>query len=487
MKTLFALLLLCPLAYADGPKFSIWHIDGHGQQWQRDQIDAGLPLEPSIRMVASELRLIPKQVTNLDAAAPLLSQLDGGPLVLRMNNITGEIDKTIPRFALTEDNWQTSVMSVKRVAGVLDQTPVPDPFGPVCQWAECGRLWATSPWMIRLQQIIPNPTSVILRENNEGARSKFKFLHNTQTITEKIDGVKVTRIVLVWKPRPELELQSIRIADWVDARRQLDPAICESEFTAAEIERYHALFAAFAAELSAGWQGKLRTVGYGGLSETYPHDTSSDPFYPGWYTDPILTSPAHETRLASLKTTWRAWHELSITLMPSAVTAGAMAGLHDPVDPESCAGFYTAVAWRMQAPGKAVRMVWWDNYNTPPGFVLTSPKPAVQAELVSLGREDLLTATVGDYELALLGQLARIQNHPVINRFWREGTTTVLASPLNDAIANRVYATATSVPGETRKLLYVYSPCTLGEIPVGEWTVPHEGYWLTPIGLEAVE
>jgi len=512
MKIILATLLLVSTASADGPflggggwpagdevqssagpLFSIWHIDGHGYQWQQAQIDAGYPVEPSIRMINAALREggaivdgVPKQIGILNGNAPLLSRMNNGPIVLRMNNITGEIDATIPRMVLTEENWRESVLCVRRkIDGTLDQTPEPNPVGPVCKWQECGRLWATGAWMRRLQEIVPSPTEIILRENNEGERVKFKELCSEKSEKVKLpDGTRVTVVTLAWLPRANLESKSLQLADWVDERRNRKPEDCESEFHAAENALYHALYAAFDAELTDGWRGKLRTVGYGSFDENHQNTTASIALYLGWYSDSLLTSPQHEQALASYQADWQtsAWRELSVDIVPPAVIAGHQSQQHAIVDPESCAGFFTAMAWRMQSPGKEVRLVWWDNANTLPTQILVAPKPNVAEYLLSIGRTDVANATVEDYELALLRQLKRIADHPTINRYWREGTTRVLACPLNDATANRVYATETEIPGVAQTLLFVYTPCDLsGEIEVGAWTVRAKrcGYWLT--------
>lgn len=488
---IIAMLLVASMSTsvtADGPLFAIWHIDGHGYQWQQEQRDAGYPVEATIRMIAANLRDggavvdgVPKQIGILNGNAPLLSQMSGGPIVLRMNNITNEIDDTLPRIApLTSENWHESILCVRLTAeGTLDQTPNPDPFGPMCQWTEVGRQWAIGAWMQRLQEIV-QPSAIILRENNEGPRIKFKQLFSQVSVKKKdANGVVYYEITNTWKSRPTLESISIRIADWVDERRSLDPSACESEFSAAERERYQALYAGFRENLSEAWRAvPFRTVGYGGPSENTQNDASSPPYYLGYFRSPDLTAPGAYDVLDF----GGSWSEYSISIgnPPGAsVYGGYAAGRHAVVDPESFAGLMSHVSWRMQSPGREVRLTYWDNAATKPDHLIfadgtNSPtlKQVHVDALTGLGRDDLLTLTIEDYELATLRALARIPHHPVINRYWREGTTRLLYSPLNDATATRVYATETTIPGIEQKLLHVYTPCELsGEVDVGEHTI----------------
>lgn len=534
-RTMIALLLLCSSAFADGPLFSIWHIDGHGYQWQQAQIDAGLPIEPSIRMPTmydGGVLLQPTTAAKLDIDAVYL-QFNGRHIALRMNNIGNEIDKTIPRVSpLTEDNYRTSHMCVRRLPdGSIDDTPIVCPFAGTAAWAESGRVWATAPWTVRLQQIIPEPAGVILRENNEGGRLTLKQLWvgdrprrlnskgtvvYAEVTTPPASYVDATGAPLSpdwtvytgsdgmlymyrWKTDAELDTIDLRAKEWVAPRRSTNPADCQSDWTAMENAQYRALYAAFDANLSASWQGKLRTVGYGGWTENRQNDAASPAMYLGFYRDPDLTKPG-----AYAVTRWdgteeaaaeagnpKAWREYSIAAgqVQKALYTGAVTGRHAVVDPASFAGLMTHVAWRMQSPGREVRLVYWDNYNIKPTHFIfgasrnsTTLSATSVAALTSIDREDMLTLTIADYEVAVMQAFARIHNHPILERYWREGTTVALSSPLNTSTATKVFATETTIPGERATLLCVYTPCDLvGEIQAGGWTVPVKrfGYWLT--------
>lgn len=545
MKRTLLTILLClatATALADGPLFSIWHIDGHGYAWQQAQIDAGLPIEPSVRMPHSVLRNEPQQVANLNADAPLLSRLDGRSIVLRMNNIGQEIDKTIPRVVLTEDNWRTSHMCVYRLSdGALEDTPAVSPWAGTSAWSEAGRLWATSLWMLRLHEIIPNPSGIILRENNEAGRVAFNqlrqsdrprrihsngalvFAELTTPPEQYVDGNRepLTPDWYVWtgtdnklymerwRSDEELDAIDLRAKEWVEPRRCVRPSESLADYEALEREQYQALYAAFDANSAPGWQGKLRTVGYGGWEENHQNDAASPAMYLGNYRSADLTYPgayavnrwdAGTEESANEAINQKSWREYSISIgNPSAASVyfGFAAGRHAIVDPESFAGLMIQVIWRMHAPGREVRLSYWDNYNVKPSHLIfstgankTTLKQVYVDALTAIGRQDLLTLTIEDYELATLRQLARIHHHPVLNRYWREGTTVPLSSPLNTATATKVYATETRIPGESRSLLCVYTPCDLeGGIPVGEWSVPagRLRYWLTPVELEEVE
>lgn len=546
MRTLVAFLLLCCSAIAQdtftgnwsrvrydysgleveaeaadapsGPLFSIWHINGHGYQWQQDQIDAGYPVEPTIRLIDSVERNNTNGLTLLNTNAPLLSRLDGGPIVLRMNNIGLEVAATIPRPAPTEENWRTLYTCViRRADGTLKDTGVVSPFVGADAWTATGSEWATSQWMRRLQEIIPNPTGIILRENNEAGRLSFAQFYSRQQVrrldskgrlvwAEKTtppdqyaDPPPTTPGILYrieangvfsywWRTDSELDEIDLRAKEWVGPRRGSFPPDSLNDWSALENSHYHALYAAFNANSAAGWQGKLRTVGYGSFAENLQNDAASLPMYLGFYRSADLTTPgAYSVEDFS----GQQWAEYSISVgnPPSPIYSGFAAGRHAVIDPESFAGLMSHVAWRMQSPGREVRLTYWDNSACKPNHLIfadktnsTTLKQGHVDALTALGRADLLELTIEDYELAVMRELARIHDHPVINRYWCEGTTVLLSSPLNTVTATKVYATETSLPGERQTLLLVYTPCDLaGEIQVGPYSVPAKrlGYWLT--------
>ncbi|MBL8849554.1 MAG: hypothetical protein JNG89_07715 [Planctomycetaceae bacterium] len=266
-----------------------------------------------------------------------------------------------------------------------------------------------------------------------------------------------------------------------------------------ENAQYHALYAALDANFTEGWRGKLRTCGYGGFDENRQNDAASPPMYLGAYRNPDLTTPGAyavtrfdpgSEELEAESTHPNSWREYSISFLPSATYNGAQNGSHAVVDPESFAGLMSHVAWRLQSPGKEVRLTYWDNAFTLPQHLIFAQKtngrelkPVCVDALTSIGRTDLLTLTVEDYELETLRALDRIHDNPVINRYWREGTTATLGSSLNSDTSVQVYATQTTIPGVEQTLVCVYSPCDLnGEIPLGAYKVPAKrlGYWLTP-------
>jgi hypothetical protein len=523
MKQLLAFLLLCAVASADGPLFSIWHIDGHGYQWQQDRQADGLPMEASIRIphyvqLASVFRL-----QELELNAPVLSSFSGQPVQVRFHNLGGAIAdaRVIPRIRpLTAETFRQSHVCVRVLPdGLLDDTPMPCPFAGPAAWSQFGQMLATAPWTTRLQQIVENPAGVIFRENNESPTVTFNQLWRKSVVYKRNSTGKLVPVTLTdspsvyadpvgpewhyyteqtingpkvraasWQLDAALDLIDLRAKEWVAPRRPgnpLDPRQA-ADFDALVREQYRAFYDTFDANLSPGWSGKLRTVGYGNWSETKPHDTASPPLYLAYWTPDVLTDPGYLTT----KLDWfneqigrqpQAWREWSVGCYPKSIYTGLQLGVHDAVDPASFAGFMLHAAWRnLQSPGVEARMTYWDNYNTlPTQLMLTgSHVTAVQA----LGREDLLSLTIHDYEVAVMQQMARIHQHPVLNRYWREGTTTVLDSPQNDAATVRVYATETKIEGVQQTLLCVYTPCGLtGEIQVGEWTVPAKrfAYYLT--------
>lgn len=415
MRAFISALIVCCFGAVsalagDGPLFSIWHIEGHGYQWQQDQLDAFLPLGPSVRMIA-------------------LAHL-----------------------------WQKTRPKVLNKKGQAVWAPVGTPFDLLLHPDTLQPL--TAEWT---------------------------------TYVDDLGKLAIWR----WKSNAELDTIDIRAKEWVAPKRLFFPTTFQEEFYALENAQYAALYEAFEANSAPGWQGKLRTVGYGGFHENRQNDAASPALYLGYYRPSALTDPAYLESFADYLAECEdnearhpetAWREYSIGINRRPIFEGAVAGLHAAVDPESYAGFMTAVAWMFQKPGVQFRMTGWESYRTTPELRLFSE--ADLPTLESIGRADLLPVTIGDYEDAVLRHFDRIHDHPTINRYYTQGTTRLLTSPLNDAANVRVIATETAIGGTERRLLCVYTPCDLqGEIQVGEWTVPAKrfAYYLTPIGLEELQ
>jgi hypothetical protein len=163
------------------------------------------------------------------------------------------------------------------------------------------------------------------------------------------------------------------------------------------------------------------------------------------------------------------WNEMSIGINKRAIYSGAVAGVHEAVDPASYAGYMTWVAWLLQRPGKDVILTGWEGYRTPPDARLFVDTDLPLLE--SINRPDLLNVTVGDYEVTLLQHFDRIEEHSLLSKAWNEGATVVLDSSYNTPAEVQVFATQTTFGNQT--LLYVYQPDDLeGMVPVGEWEVP---------------
>jgi PKD repeat protein len=503
----------------NGPVLSIWHIDGHGYPWQKAQMDAGLPLEFSIRMTHSVRRNNPTHVNILNVSEPILSTLNGKTISLRMNNIRGgEVDDTIGRVSpLTADNWRTEHMCVLLKAdGTYDSIPTPSPFAGevgIIAWTKAGKEWAISLWMKRLQQIIHSPQKWILRENNEAGRVSFGQLweqtkaqvknhNNVYVWAEKATPIEYwvhpdTKLpftsdwkrldpnsTIMWRWKPDNILDAavdLRAKEWVGPRRHLFPTTAINEFYELENAQYHALYNAFESNSAAGWQGtKEGFVGYGGWDENQQNESASSTLYLAFYRSKILTDKVKAAGTVGNYYDWvidyrdqcnannAKWNELSISINKAAIHAGPVAGKHAAIDPKSYADYMTWVAWILQ--GKDVRLVEWHGYQTKPEQRLYADTDA--ALLSSINRSDLLGVTIGDYELATLASFNKIHDNAILTKYWKEGTTTV-----------KIFATETTLPNITTKLVYVYSPCDLTEeINVGNYTLPgafnRSGYYL---------
>lgn len=533
-NVLSAILILCTSAIAadpaNGPLFGIWHIDGHGYQWQVDQINAGLPMEPCVRL-EHPFRINPDIIDNLNADAPMLSQFDGMPIVLRCHNITFYVDKYNERIPIEElpDRWQESHLSIRvhPVTGELDDTPTPTPWCPSDEaWRNVGRNW-TPPWFERLQEIVPNPAGIILRENNEGAILKlesFVVVNNfralnpangkiiwptaatpvewylleeppegTQWFIEPKPGNTSGHLRAVrWASDDECDGIDLHAKCWVGPRRDHKPNDADAQaLRELYTPFYHALYEELRASWGDAWRSvPFRTIGYGGPAENYANDASSSQFYMGFYRDPVLTNPEHQAWLDDRRTlNWdtlgpTGWAELSIQQSARCVFQGALDGAHDAVDPESYSGFMAYTLWTMQAPGREVRLTYYDSYRTPPTELTFPVGHPFRQSLTAIGRDDLAELTISDWEVAVMERMRFIHEQPIVNRYWRDGTTTILDSADNDASAHRVYATETKIGNGKQTLLCVYTPCSaeqLPEIRVGEYVLPWRrfAYWLT--------
>lgn len=503
----------------NGPIFSIWHIDGHGYQWQIDQLNKDLPIEPSIRMPAGNQM---SDKSGLDANAAMLSKFDGRSISLRMNNLTNELDYTFGRInPLTEENWVNSFLSIRRLSdGTLDDTPIPSPWAGTTAWSNAGRIWALSNWFKRLQEIIPNPKSVVLRENNEGPEFIFdqlylstrvrwyradnntmqfatintprdKWLWDSSTITNQIpivgDDWKIwygntgdTLFVYRWKTDQELDYVDLRAKEWMATHRHLKPNECQQEIVNLVKEQYLAFFSSFVENLSESWKSVWNgNVGYG--SDPY-HDSNSLQTYTGFYRAEALTHPDYINEVVERRKQWekekvnpKSWRELSIRLRGPTVYANRKNNSGDFVESESYAGFNVFYAWAMQSINRDVRLVWWEGYLTKPTANVLND--SWKASATSLGATpEILNLTVGQCEVAIMQHLDRIHKNPILNKYWKQGITNLLTSPINTTSTIKIYATETKIDGLSNSLLFVYSPSTITTpINVGPYTLS-EGF-----------
>lgn len=529
---LMAALLLCAPVLAVEPArpiaFGLWHIDGHRYEWQAAQLDAGLPLEPCIRVPDWPVLFDPtflhvNSPLTLDQGAPLLQTFDRQSLVLRMNNITNLIDDAVPRIdPLTDQNWSQSHLAIRRLAdGTLDDTPMPSPFAGTAPWATIGRRYAETVWMRKLQTLIPAPTSIILREDNEGPRLEFSaFYQTTRVLFYRPDNNTIqfatintprekwlwdgstptdqrpivgdwrvlsgntgdTLIAYRWLSDAELDRVDLRARDWVGLMRSGSPNAAYAPYQALIRNQYQAFYDAFRAALSPAWRDvPFRTVGYAN-NQHGQNPTASLQTYMGYYRPPALTDPAHAKEIADRRAQWQqeladpsAWRELSVRHRGPTIYAAVQNGTGDYVDSDSFAGYMAHYLWSMQAPGRESRIVWWEGYLAPPSQPVAL-STSWQQTLTSLGRPDLNALTVGECEVAVMQRMQEILQHPLLLRYYREGATVILPSPQNTTTVQRVYATQTTLPDSPRKLLAVYTPCSATQVPtihVGVHVLPH--------------
>jgi hypothetical protein len=524
-RYILAILLLSTPALADGPDWSLWHIDGHGYQWQQAQLDAGLPLASAVKLPHWPRRASPGEIAEI---APVAAW-DGRDITLRIHNVAGLVDATTPRLPkpLAEEQWTDSVVRLfKNPDGTINDADAMSAFGSPEKWRAAGAANGATPFMQALFVHCPNPVSVTHLDNNESGlpqhaelyvRQNVRVLNSSGKLVQasvntdparyadpvgpqwfyriEPDGPKAYR----WRTRVELDSYDLGAWSFVEPRLAVIPPDSKADYDALKIVRANAYFAGFQSMLPTGWQAvPFRTIAYGNVAESWYADANSMPMYLGSYRSPILTDPSHAVDIATRNAEWaaidaespgnlREW-SISCRYKANSTYDGAVTGAHAVIDPASYAAWNVHLAWAAHTyPNADVTLREWQPSHTEPGLLFYGNSLGVLSQkhidaLASIGRADMLTLTVEDYELATLRALDRIHDHPTINRYWREGSTTVLASPQNDATANRVYATETSIPGETATLLYVYTPCDLtGEIQVGGWTVRAKrlGDWLT--------
>lgn len=524
------------------PYNAVWCVDGFTADWHAQQLAKGHRCLPSIRLPDPDMwQSIAVGTGNgcIDSYAASLTAIGNAqvPLCLRGNNIRDSIAKS-PRWrftSLADVQSKGASIYVLNPDGTPNQQAACDSLGPVATWAAEGHNWASTKWLARLQAYVPNPTRIIVLDNNEGAGYELyaKYV---------VPSGSLFKPPTVMQPVSTIAMFSQRMADYVAANPTITPAQLSGLTLAGMVTQYNAFYNALRLGTQASWQVPWLSGGYGGISAdnvwaSYPwvplisndqqrYDASS----PKWYLaastanfgDPKgqngFTEIRHSNFLnlismfeQSEASNPDAYREISLSINNGVLLQGAALGKCEVITPVRWGGYVEMIAWCLKSPNK--RALGIRHYS---GAWTLPTAPMFQAADAALAG-DCASATIGDYVEAEQKAVDRILNSDLLRQFWTDGTPVLnpvgrvasdmmgdsnrwppyppvfpdrryrlLAVDVNDPAWTynqtiyggqiRVYAVAYRI-GD-RALLYCWTPCKLGVVNV---TLP--GFGVIPVDL----
>lgn len=252
-----------PPSTLHSPLVSCWNVNGGWSlAWQVEQIKAGRHYLPTVYVPLDQQGANRQKAWDKWAAeyADELRWINEQrlPVTLRWANWLSEL--TYPESPHRTGPIADQPVVYRRLAdGSLDGGQIVDPFGPVEPWRKEGQRIATSYWIGKLAEALPNVPRLYFLENNEPALFELK------SCLEKIQGDTETRRPLPGVPPsawlPDVESVSVRIAAYAKTH---SPAEAEVEID----RRWRILYGALTASLleysPAAWRGKITTGGYNG-------------------------------------------------------------------------------------------------------------------------------------------------------------------------------------------------------------------------------
>jgi hypothetical protein len=474
------------------PAAANWNVVGM-QAWHVAQVKAGHRVIPSVQLP----NYAPPGTAGVNAGNPkILDRILAGfdfaylrdnnvPICIRTNNICDAFNDERYRPPAVSKLVDSPVVWRMLEDGNVDTTQLIDPFGPLSNWQNEGKLWATTPYMQQLQSKYASPPFVLFVENNEG-----RYDNPKRYTAERDRSGK-------WLPPEQLAFLSLRMREYVMANSGTTLFDFYPVLWAKREAQWKAFYAAFDAALSQGWQGKILTVGYGsiqpepGRSVADCYDAGSPRLYVGGGARADFTALLHIDALEFVDT-WkelrsrnpRAYREASTFLGPNGALGGAKAGKHELITPTHWDAYAQYLLWSMQEPGVPVLLRRYSNSPTraaEPFF----PRET-HAELDALGGGALKRLTIDDYQQPELKAVDRICTDQVLREFWLKGTPVEIADAalyprlltcdantrrslwsrrngqIDTSASIKVWSLATRAPnGDT--LVFAWSPCKLTE------------------------
>ncbi len=239
-----------------GPLVSCWNVNGGWNLNQQVQwIKEGVPYAPTIfcptiAQRANKDRTWDEWYPKYADALKFINDNEL-PVTLRWHNWGADHYLVEPRKPFDE----SALVFRVDADGNLNDGKLLCPLAPILPWRLEGEAIATSYWIARLAEVLPNVPRLYWLENNESALAELGFY--TEPLTTKDQWGHRHR---AWKSN--LQLLSVRMAEWAMTHDAND---CEAAIKDGFVKQRQAMTNAMKANAPAVWSGKIYTGGYGGL------------------------------------------------------------------------------------------------------------------------------------------------------------------------------------------------------------------------------
>jgi hypothetical protein len=438
------------------PVVAEWNVNGFNPTWHVNQVRAGHRLIPSVFLPltdvpgtewANDANVVKARLTNFAAE---FAYIDANhlPLCLRTNNICQSLGKSQRyRAPLVEASIPASPLCWRIYNGALDDTPLLDSLGPVSNWTTEGTYWGQSAYMKTLQSLVKAPPFVVFVENNEWPYEAGPYY----TTTKNPATGATTR---TYCTPDEIAAHSLRMRDHIQklAAANVPPQTLDTEIALHRKTHYAALYAAFDASLTPGWQNKTYTAAYdadinrnrpnaalnipqvGFAPQAICYEANSPPIYITGGTLANFTAIDHANILNEIPAwEWlrvknrKAYREVSLTLTGAAALAGATAGKHEVITPARYEGWIQWLLWSIHDPGIPVILRHWCSSGTRPTnpfFTLAQGK-----SLTNLGAGAYKNLRVEDYVRPILTSVDRVCANATLRKYWLQGQPILAPGP----------------------------------------------------------
>lgn len=420
------------------------------------------------------------------SAAMLKHGADKLPLCIKDDNRPDPMQRKANRLPKTlESVPQSTVVMHLNDAGEVDDAALCDVFGPLDVWQREAAKRATDPYTKSIQAAIPEPAWIADNDNNEAYMLNHPYkAMGAAGAPVAIDRTRKwptpTTALYKWRSPDEVKRVNLRLHDWIlnNGGYSSDPDRFYAPFTMLHNAHYAAYDRAFVDASPSGWKNRY-TEAYSALPDPnafvpqkFVYDAigpglvetgAFDAVGPGAYLKPgkSLFDLTPLGDVSFYHTIWdycreknsRAYRSVWVNAGGDGALAGALAGVHEVVDPPLWKAWCAFIAWRFRASSgyAALNLRYWDNWATKRGELVFKDA----AKLDALGRPDLKTATVEDYVQAMAAGIDEINMRA--QPFWEKGVTIPVPTSGTKApfVAVRL--------GE-EVMVYCFTPCKLGVV-----------------------